>query len=180
MNEYEIRFNVSPEIENKVNKLYVIGDLEIIKFYEFEDFYYKKEGSGYARIRKWYKPQEKVEIVYTDYKKTFAGKKGEKIKIPIEGVENGKVLLKSLGFEPLLNVKKLNGKHYKFVENEKIRIALEDVYVNEEFFDKMGEIEIVSDNDEEAKRLLNHAISILGIENYSTKSLLEILLENYS
>jgi adenylate cyclase class IV len=179
MSEYEIRFSVTKEIEERVRNLFGLGELELIKEYEFEDFYF--EGNGlYARVRKWYKPVKKVEVIYTNYERTSSGKKGEKIKIPVYDVEEGKRILESSGFRRnLIHVKKLNGKHYKFTENENVRIAIEDVYVNGNFFERMGKIEILCDNDKEAENFLEQTVKLLSVKNYSTKSLLEILSENY-
>lgn len=121
-------------------------------------------------------PERKVEIIRTNYSFSRDLKKGDKIKISVDSFDEAREILKD--YRLFLGIKKIKGKHFKL--NENIRITLEDVYIIEEgrkekYFGKLGEIEI--DCEDEAEEILEETLKKFGINNYSGKPLLEIVMK---
>jgi adenylate cyclase class IV len=179
MTEYEVRFALTRETEKRLEE--VKNELEKIKDYEFTDYYFKKDSGETARVREWYLPSRKVEVVKANY--TFkVGKKGDKIKLPVENLQEGFDMLCEEGFEHFLIVKKENGSHYSWKKDKRIRIAIEDVYCgshmeNLEYVGRLGEIEVIAQTDEEAISLIHQATKYFRVKNHTSAPLLEILLQ---
>ncbi|ADB58894.1 class IV adenylate cyclase [Archaeoglobus profundus] len=165
--EVEVKFRLEENVKRKIEEVaeFVceVCERDIYFNHPCRDFLETDEA---LRVRK----SEKVFLTYKGPKIDRETKTREEIEVEISDFDKAVEIMKKLGFKPVAEVFKVR-RIYRMGD---ATICIDNVKDLGGFV----EIEIKSENVEEAKRLVFKIADKFGLRNPITKSYLEMLLEN--